>query len=212
MAEIDMEGLLNQVAGGRGLENAHSAIDGAIEENELNSVLAPLLKNIDKNVYKAEEGLEPIINYLMPGQESKYSDMATMLKLMPMLGAIPERTITDTAEGIEGMVPRGLHGLEHMLKGGKNMLRDMMEGLRNRAVDSPSINFGAKGGHLRELEKLLYQLQSEGMQTYWEEFGYPKQEIPEAPKLEIVPQEFRRPPIEFKRNKEPLKSKYGNLK
>ena len=209
MATIDIEGLLNQGAGGRGLENAHSAIDGAIEENELNSVLAPLLKKIDKTAYEAEEGLEPIIDYLMPGQESKYSDMAAMLRLMPMLGAIPERTITDTAEGIEGMVPRGLHGLEHMFKGGANMIKDMMQGLGNRIVEGPS--------NIRELEKLLLQLQSEGMQTYWEEFGYPKQEIPEAPKLEIVPQEFRRPPIDFKREgnlgyKKPFKSKYGNLK
>ena len=178
-------------------ENAHSNIDTILEDNELNSVLAPLLKNIDKNAYKAEEGLEPIINYLMPGQESKYSDMATILKLMPMLGGTPEKTITDTAEGIEKMIPRGLHGLEHMFKGGANMIGDIMQGLGNRIVGGPSSDLN------RLLESSL-RLQNEGMQMYWDEFGYPKQEIPNVPKQEVTPRNLRRNDLDFPFPRTPL--------
>ena len=74
MAGIDMEGLLSQVAGGRGQENAHSAIDGAIEENELNSVLAPLLEIINNtstekdtiNYNEDNPTLFNLLKYLIP--------------------------------------------------------------------------------------------------------------------------------------------------
>ena len=87
-----------------------------------------------------------VIDYLMPGQESKYSDMATMLRLTPLLNTFSEKTITDTAEGIEGMIPKGSHGLEHGVKGAVDMTKDTVK-------RTPSILKSWRGKGKRYLKK-----------------------------------------------------------